>query len=294
MTTVSHESDDPRAAVADALSGVTVVCAAVNVPGPRTAADLREMGATLIKVEPPTGDPLAVALGDGAGSWYGELADGAEIRTIDLKSAAGVAEMNELLAGADVLLTSHRPSALRRMGLADATVRFPRLCHIEIVGDVTDPERPGHDLTYQAGAGLIAGSEMPRSLFADLAGAHVATRAALALLVRRGVTGAGGHELVGLKQAAESMATPLRHGLTAPGGLLGGALPQYGIYPAEDGLVAVAALEPHFLRRLADAMSIDPAPATVAARLPEFLSSRSTKSVVRWADDHDLPVAAIT
>ncbi|WP_448851719.1 CoA transferase [Corynebacterium sp. 335C] len=291
----------PALPLPDALDGIRVVCAAINVPGPRAAARLRDMGATLTKVEPPSGDPLAFA----APGWYREMAAGADIVSADLKSAEGRARVDALLAEADVLVTSHRPSALRRMGLADAAVRHPRLCHVEIVGDAGDPERPGHDLTFQADEGLVAAPGLPRTLVADLAGAEAAASAALGMLLRRGRTGEGGQVLVGLRQAADSVADPLRHGLTAPGGVLGGGLPVYGVYEVADGHVAVAALEPHFIRRLAEAIGspVDagagPAAALAAIdagfgeRLAAFLRGRSTESVLRWADDHDLPFAAV-
>lgn len=296
-------SPTPAAPVAlpDALAGVRVVCAAVNVPGPRAAARLRDMGASVVKVEPPAGDPLAVA----APAWYAEMTSGTEVVAIDLKSSAGRAEVGRLLAEADVLVTSHRPSALRRMGLAGAVVRHPRLCHVEIVGDVADPERPGHDLTFQADEGLVAAPGLPRTLAADLAGAEAAASAALGLLLRRASSGEGGQVVVGLRQAADSIADPLRHGLTVPGGTLGGGLPVYGVYEVADGHVAVAALEPHFIRRLAEAINTPipsgttPAGALAAVdaefgkRLAAFLRGRPTASVLRWADDHDLPVAAV-
>ncbi len=53
-----------------------------------------------------------------------------------------------------------------------------------------------------------------------------------------------------LAGAADVFADPLRHGLTTPGGVLGGALPAYNVYRTSEGWIAVGALEPHFLARL--------------------------------------------
>ncbi|HEY3712692.1 MAG TPA: CoA transferase, partial [Amycolatopsis sp.] len=58
-----------------------VVTTALNIPGPVAAARLRELGATVTKVEPPGGDPLALAAPD----WYRELAAGQEVVRLDLK-----------------------------------------------------------------------------------------------------------------------------------------------------------------------------------------------------------------
>jgi alpha-methylacyl-CoA racemase len=67
-----------------------------------------------------------------------------------------------VLTCADVLITSVRPSALRRLGLADAHVTYPGLSHVEIVGHDGDLEEvPGHDLTYQAAYGTLDPPSMP-------------------------------------------------------------------------------------------------------------------------------------
>lgn len=269
---------------ANALKGLKVLNLAVNVPGPWAAARLGMLGAEVIKVEPPTGDSLEAW----CPSWYGEMAQDATVERVDAKSGSGRARINELLDGADVLITSVRPSALARMGIADAVEEHQHLCHVEIVGDSEDPEHPGHDLTYQAAAGTLTPPTMPRVLLGDLLGAERAVTAALALLVRRSVTGHGGHARVGLRQAADAGAAGHRHGMTAEGGLLGGGVPTYGLYEVEDGWVAVAALEPHFHSRLADLTR-----ATDAETLAQYLRGRKRATVLRWAHDHDLPIAAV-
>lgn len=64
----------------DPLAGVTVVSLAVNLPGPVATARLASMGATVVKVEPPTGDPLRSVVP----SWYDELASDQEVVSLDL------------------------------------------------------------------------------------------------------------------------------------------------------------------------------------------------------------------
>lgn len=132
------------------LNGVRILSLAVNIPGPLAAARLARFGASVTKVEPPTGDPLAAV----APSWYAELVSKQTVLVLDLKDAGDHAKLDVELTSADVLLTAMRPSALRRLGLDDAHVRYPGLCHVEIVGYDGDlEERPGHDLTYQAKIG---------------------------------------------------------------------------------------------------------------------------------------------
>ena len=187
-----------------------IVTTAVNIPGPVAAARLRDLGAAVTKVEPPSGDPLELA----APEWYERLVVGTEVVRLDLKAES----LDGLLAGADVLLTSQRRSALERLGLAWAGLheRHPGLAQVAILGD---GERAGHDLTYLASRGLLDPPHLPRTVMADLIGAERAVSAALAAV-------------------------------------LGGGLPTYGLYEASDGWIAVAALEPGFRIRLAEGLGL--------------------------------------
>lgn len=271
------------------LQDIQIVSLALNIPGPVAAARLRRFGAEVVKVEPPSGDPLALACPD----WYAELHRGMEILTLDLKTAAGQQNLHGLLAKGDLVLTSMRPAALKRLGLDWQTLsaRYPRLCQVAIVGyPAPDDEKVGHDLTYQASLGLFDPPRLPRTVLADLAGAEWAVNAALALLLRR-ERGQGNHyQQVALLEAAASFAEPLRHGLTAPGGLLGGGLPGYNLYRAQDGWVAVAALEPHFLQKLAQALNL---PDLNPKSLAEAFAAHGAAYWEAWAAERDLPIAAV-
>ena len=152
------------------LAGVRVVTIALNLPGPVAAARLQELGADVVTVLPPSGDPVATLVP----ALYEELHRGQSVRTVDMKSEAGAAEMEQILAEADVFLTSHRSGALRRLGLdADAVrARHRRICQVDITGyDGDRTDVPGHDINYQAAAGLLAPGAPPRILAADLHGA---------------------------------------------------------------------------------------------------------------------------
>lgn len=266
------------------LHGLTVLSLALNLPGPLAAAALREGGARVVKVEPPGGDPFSVL----APEWYAELTQGVEVTTLDLKTAQGQAALHARLAGADLLLTSSRPAALARLGVDGAALaaRYPRLCRVLIVGDTREPGVPGHDLTYQAEAGLLdpARPAMPRTLLADLLGGREAHAAALALLLGRERGSPERERAVGLGDAARWAAGPLRHGLTAAGGALSGTRDSYRLYATADGTVAVAALEPHFAARWRALTGPDPQ-ATVRAQ--------PTAHWLRQAQEHDLPLCEV-
>jgi crotonobetainyl-CoA:carnitine CoA-transferase CaiB-like acyl-CoA transferase len=266
--------------VSSPLAGRRVVSVAFNLPGPVAARRLADLGAHVVKVEPPGGDPLATY----APGLYAELAAGMEVVTRDLKGGGAV----ELLADADVLLSSSRPSSLERLGLgADVVAAHPRLCHVLIVGSERDPEAAGHDLNYQAAAGLVT-DRLPSSLLADMAGGERAAFAALALLAERERTGRGGAVHVGLADTAVLLAAPLRAGLTAPGGVLGGGNPFYAVYPAADGAVAVGCLEPQFAERLAAELG-----ARTGDALAAVFRTRPAGAWEAWARERDLPVTAV-
>ena len=290
--TVATAPAFPRPA---ALRGVRVVSLALNLPGPAALWRLRAMGARCLKVEPPSGDPMAQY----SAPAYADMHSGVPVRRLDLKQPKGRAALMRTLASADVLLTSFRPSALAKLGLDAATLRReqPALSCIRIVGAAgAAAETAGHDLTYQAEAGLVPGLDLPPSLLADMAGALQASEAVLqAVLVQR-QSGKGLHREVALADAAHWLSWPHHWGLTGPGDLLGGRHAGYRLYPCRDGRVAVAALEPHFAQRLCQLVGVSPtspqgmlAPAVHDA-VAQWLASRSRRQLGRLALQHDLPL----
>src|SRR5262249_20912404 len=100
------------------LDDIRVVTMAQNVPGPLAAQRLRSAGARVVKVEPPAGDPFLEL----SPAWHAELHADIPIERLDLKAPAGRARLDDLLGDADVFLTSHRPSALARLGLDPASL----------------------------------------------------------------------------------------------------------------------------------------------------------------------------
>lgn len=271
------------------LTGIRVVTTAVNVPGPVAAAMLRDMGAAIVKIEPPFGDPLAAA----APAWYAELCTGVDVRVLDLKSPEGRERLDHLFEEADLLLTATRPSSLARLGLSWTLLhdRFPRLCQVAIVGYPTPRQaEAGHDLTYQSDAGLVGPPAMPRTLVADLSGAQQAVIAALGLLLSRARGAAPAFVEVALSDAARLFAEPLRHGLTQATGWLGGGAAAYGIYPTRDGWVAVAALETQFRAALARDLSVDIDDRDAMTRT---LATRTAEEWDAWGRERGLPLVAV-
>ena len=264
------------------LDLVRIVTIAQNVPGPLAVARMKSAGASVIKIEPPAGDPL-LALSP---AWHAELHAGISIERLDLKAEQGRERITSLLQDADVFITSHRPSALARLALDGDTLRarIPRLRILRIVGSVREPEHAGHDLTYQAQSGLL-GDSMPRTLTADVMASERVFAGTLALLREP----PGSMMDVGLVESLDALLAPLRHGLTAADGTLGGGAPRYRLYNAKSGRVAVAALEPHFERRLYEELDVpagsDPSPRFLARTADEWEA---------WARERDLPLVAVS
>lgn len=271
------------------LKDIKVLNLAVNLPGPAAARRLKNWGAQVLKVEPPGGDPMEQYNPD----WYQDLSEGHEVVRLDLKAAEGRERLLLLLQESDLLITANRPAALERLGLgwADLHQKCPRLCQVAIVGyPAPRQNEAGHDLTYQASLGLLNPPHMPRTLIADMAGAEQAIGAALALLLAREQSQEGGYAEIALSEAAAAMSEPLRYGTTAPGALLGGGIPEYNLYQARKGWVAVAALEPHFKKRLEEKLGDG------IGKGEQYGAIFKTKTAQQWQDwgqELDIPIVAV-
>ena len=270
------------------LEGIVVVSLAINLPGPLTAARLSKLGAHVTTVLPPSGDPIALYQPE----WFADLHKGQDLVILDLKSPDGIVELDALLANADILITSSRPSSLMRLGLDPESIskKHPRLCQIAIVGESgVNAENPGHDLTYQAINALVIPPAMPITLIADMAGSERAAQIAVAALLHRERTGEATHQEVALADATYDMAEPNRRGLTKPGGGLGGGLGLYAIYETQEGWIALAAIEPHFAQRIMSELNVD---ASVEAFAQVFKTKTATQWE-QWAKEIDIPLVAI-
>jgi alpha-methylacyl-CoA racemase len=276
------------------LRGKRILSLALNLPGPAALMRLKALGASCTKLESPAGDPM-LAYSKPA---YEQLHQGIKVTRADLKTERGLARLHKLLANTDVLLTSFRPSALARLGLAWKTLHttYPQLSLVSIVGDVNAPEIPGHDLTYMAEFGLVNGTALPPTLFADMGGSLLAVEAVLAAVLQSEATGKGVHTHVGLAQAAHYLALPRSWGLTTPDGLIGGAHALYQVMPCQDGRVAIAALEPHFAQRLAQlighplSQADDVLQPVLKQKVQNFMKKHRCSELAALAQLHDLPL----
>ena len=248
------------------LKGVRILSLALNLPGPAALMRLSQMGATCTKLEPlaPSGLVTADPMGFYKPTAYQTMHQGVRVVQADLKTPRGQTTLHKLLAKTDVLITSFRPSALAKLGLDWKTLHrlYPNLCMVSVVG-ASGPraEEPGHDLTYLAENGLVNGLDLPATLYADMGGSLMTTEAILqALLLRQSRSrqnGLGVFQEIALSDAANYLALPRTWGLTTKEGDVGGAHAGYKIYPCKNGRVAVAALEPHFAKRLCLAVGLE-------------------------------------
>lgn len=272
-----------------ALKNIQILTIALNLPGPLAAKKLLEMGARVIKVEPPTGDPFKQYVF----KWYQDLNQGQKIITIDLKTQKGQQRFKELLSQSALLMTAQRPNALKRLGLdwQNLNKQFPKLNHLEIVGYPSPKDNhAGHDLTYQASSGLINPPNLPKSLVADMAAGDQAVIKALEMLMAYKDGQNGKKYQLALSDAADYMAQSLQYGLTSSQGLLAGKLAEYAIYETKQGWIALAALEPQFQKNLKEALGLTE---LSKQNLSKKLKERSAKNWVLWANENDIPLAEI-
>ena len=154
-------------------------------------------------------------------------------------------------------------------------------------------ETAGHDLTYMAENGLVQGTELPPTLFADMGGALLAVEAVYQALMVRQQLGKGVHREIALTDAAAWLAHPRRWGLTQARGTVGGAHAGYRVYACRDGRVAVAALEPHFAETLAQIAGLKDANLMKRAahdHLETWFAARSRRELDQLAHTRDLPL----
>ena len=287
------------------LKGVRVLSLALNLPGPAAMMRLHQMGATCTKLEPlaPSGVATADPMGLYKPAAYQTMHQGVRVVQADLKTERGQTALHKLLAKTDVLITSFRPSALSKLGLGWKALHrlYPSLCMVSVVGGSgVRAEEPGHDLTYLAENGLVNGLDLPATLYADMGGSLMTTEAVLqAMLIRKSSgrgKGRGVFQEIALCDAANYLALPRTWGLTTPDGDVGGAHAGYKIYPCKNGRVAVAALEPHFAKRLCLAVGLEENDMQSMHALKthkaftKFFASQTRQQLDRLAISKDIPL----
>jgi crotonobetainyl-CoA:carnitine CoA-transferase CaiB-like acyl-CoA transferase len=188
-----------------ALAGLRVLDVTQVMAGPFCAMQLCDMGADVIKVEPPEGDPTRRmgALSGTDSTGFAALNRGKRGIVLDLKSAAAQAAFLRLTARADVLIENFRPGVMRQLGLGYAALAadHPRLIYASISGyGQTGPDalKGGFDLVAQGVSGLMSVTGEPGGPpvktgvpLTDLGAGLFALAAILAALHHRDRTGRG-------------------------------------------------------------------------------------------------------
>jgi CoA:oxalate CoA-transferase len=256
------------------LDGLRVLDFTRVLAGPLATALLADLGAEVIKVEPPQGDDYR-AIGpkrNGESALFSVMNRNKKSLVLDLKSPAAVQLVHELAARADVVVENFRPGVAERLGFGPAALAAvnPRLVYVSVSGfGQTGPlaQRPAYDIIVQAMSGLMEATGDPGGpptlvgeAVSDVVSGLFASWATLAALHQRSRTGLGQHVDVAMFDTtlaflATSVARFLftgrparrvgnRHPLSAP----------FGVYRARDGHFALAVLNPKLFEALAAAM----------------------------------------
>jgi crotonobetainyl-CoA:carnitine CoA-transferase CaiB-like acyl-CoA transferase len=266
------------------LAGLLVVDMSRYLPGPYASRELLRLGARVVRIEPPEGDPMRTT----APAWHDALNAGKESVRIDLK--AEPERGRELCASADVVLESFRPGVAARLGVGPGDMP-ERVVYCSITGfglGGRHEQRAGHDLNYLGWAGVLEDTAPahPPVQVADLAaGALGAVAEILAALLERERTGRGRHLVVSMTHGSHRLAAHRLGGEPVPQMLTGGAA-CYRMYRTADGRwLTVAALEPKFWLRLVELVGLPHlAPRQWDPRLPELEARMRERPLAEWLD----------
>ena len=312
------------------LAGLRVVEFAHMVMGPTCGLALADLGADVVKVEPaaagerPAGDNTRRLLGAGTG-FFAMLNRNKRSVTLDLKSAAGLADAKQLIDQADVLIENFRPGALDRLGLSYEALRAtnPRLIYCSCKGFLPGPyeHRVALDEVVQMMGGLAYMTGLPGkpmragSSINDILGGTFAALGVLAAVNERHRTGVGQHVSSGLFETnavlvAQHMAQAAITGEEPPPmGVRRPAWPIYDVFDCADGGQVFVGVVTDTQWRLfctslgLTVLSMDPMLATqqqrVAARervLPivaAALAAFDQAGLMAWCEKRGLPYAPI-
>lgn len=249
------------------LSGVKIVDLSQYIPGPMTTLFLGDMGAEVIKVEPPQGDGMQ-HLGprddNGRPVFYRALNTGKTVQRLNLKEELGRAAFLRLVEQADIVIEGFRPGVLARLGVDYLVLRKVKpsiiLCSLSGYGiGTTYGGEAGHDANYLALSGAMHRNGADEPMFfdppiSDFAGALFAGMAILGALNWRNRTGKGCH----IDLALADTVMPLQLMQVADFGAngtvpargsyyLNGGTAFYQVYrTGDDQHVVIGAVEPKF------------------------------------------------
>lgn len=279
------------------LDGVRVVDMSRILAGPFAAQALAELGADVVKVEGPEGDP-ARQLGPFVGDrslYFSSLNTGKRSVVLDLGEPAGRTVLDALLDRADIVIENFRPDAAERLGVGAGSLaaRHPHLVVVSVPGYATTSakaDEPAYDLVVQAEAGIMAVTGEPGRPpvragvpLGDLAAGLWAAVAAVSGYVARLRSGSGRRIEVPLFDATLTMlsyvATSAAGTGEEPPPVGSGHHTQvpYGAYPTRDGWIAVAVIGEKFWPPLLDALGLGDEP---VARLASNAVRRTHREAV--------------
>ena len=282
------------------LTGMLVVDFTRYLPGAYASRELSRLGARVVRVEPPAGDPMRPT----ATAWDTALRAGSESVVCNLPEDAAFAQA--LCARADVVLEGFRPGVAERLGIGPGDVP-PTTVYCSITGFGENPRhrlRAGHDLNYLGWAGVLEDTApgLPPIQIADLAaGALGAVTQVLAALVQRSRSGAGTHVVVSMTHRSHDLVAH-RLGGEPIERMLTGGLACYRIYDTADGRrLTVGALEPKFFRRLCELIDhpelaerqYDADQEALAAELARIFRSRTLAGWLGHLGDEDVCVGPV-
>jgi crotonobetainyl-CoA:carnitine CoA-transferase CaiB-like acyl-CoA transferase len=285
------------------LEGTLVVDFTRYLPGAYASRELLRLGARVVRVEPPEGDPMRQT----ATAWDASLRRGTESVVCDLKTEVSFAQ--GLASRADVVLEGFRPGIAEQIGIGPGDVPDTAVyCSITGFGsEGRHVRRAGHDLNYLGWAGALEDTapSLPPIQVADLsAGALGAVTRILAALLERERTGRGSYVVVSMTHRAYDLVGHRLGGDPVPR-LLTGGIACYRIYATADGrYLTVGALEHKFFARLCEVIGrsdlaerqYDADQEALAAELSDVFSTKALPDWLALLDGEDVcagPVATL-
>lgn len=243
------------------LAGVRVVEFCSTASGPFSTMLLSDMGADVVKIEPPAGDGLRQwpPLNEGYSENFASLNRNKRSAVLDLKDAQDVALARQLILDADVVVENNRPGVMDRLGLGYAALSAEKptllFCSISAYGQ-SGPRagEGGFDLTIQAAAGVMSVTGEPEGApvkcgvpLSDFASGLYAAFSIASMLAHVRAGGTGAHidiPMYGCTLGIAALQTSEYFGNGRSPVKLGSAHPRnapYQAFAAQDGHFAIAA-----------------------------------------------------
>jgi crotonobetainyl-CoA:carnitine CoA-transferase CaiB-like acyl-CoA transferase len=283
-----------------ALDGVRILEFSEMIAAPFAGMHLGDLGADIIKVEPPAGEPwrLTLPFAPAESRVFMALNRNKRDLAIDLKTTEGQEIVHRLVPDMDVVLVNYRPDTPKKLGIDYETLRAlnPRLIYVEnsaLGSRGEESHRPGYDLVAQAVTGLLLtgqrvddeGVPMPITpALADYGTGLTMAMAVCAALFARERTGLGQKieaTLLGTSLAFQGsgfLRTGIDSGAAEPSAASTSAIGRansayYRAYRTADSMIAIACLTPVLRRRFAEAVGVD--------------DPRHVTAMVRGTPEHD-------